>query len=83
MDIYIRKTFIFLNNILKMKIIKNNRDKVFWIFWFIWIFLGSILIELFNIETIIIHGIFIGIFTVIVLFDNFNKKFSDWLNNEV
>lgn len=66
-----------------MKIIKNNRDRVFWTFWFIWIFLGSILIELFNIETIIVHGIFICIFTVIVLCDNFNKKFSDWLNNEI
>lgn len=63
--------------------IKNNRDKVFWTFLFIWILLGSILIELFNIETIIVHGIFMGIFTVIVLLDNFNKKFSNWLNNEV
>lgn len=66
-----------------MKFIKNNRDRVFWSFWLIWILLASILIELFNIETIIVHGIFMGIFTVIVLFDNFNKKFSDWLNNEV
>lgn len=66
-----------------MKIIKNNRDKVFWTFWFIWILLGIILTELFNIETIIIHGIFISIFTVIVLLDNFNKKFSNWLNNDI
>jgi len=66
-----------------MKLIRNNRDKVFWTFWFIWIFFGSILILLFNIETIIVHGIFISIFTIIVLFDNFNKKFSNWLNNEV
>ena len=66
-----------------MKIIKNNRDRVFWTFWFIWIFLGSILIELFNIETIIVHGIFISIFTVIVLLDNFNKKFSNLLDDEV
>lgn len=66
-----------------MKFIQNNRGKVFWSFWFIWIFLGSILIELFNIETIIVHGIFFGIFTVIVLLDNFNKKFSNWLDNEV
>jgi len=72
-----------LKNVLKMKIIKNNRDKVFWTFWLIWILLGSILIELFNIETIIVHGIFICIFTVIVLLDNFNKKFSNWLDNEV
>ena len=66
-----------------MKIIKNNRDRVFWTFWFIWIFLGSILIELFNIKTIIVHGIFISIFTVIVLLDNFNKKFSNLLDDEV
>lgn len=66
-----------------MKFIKNNRDRVFWTFWLIWILLASILIELFNIETIIVHGIFMSIFTIIVLLDNFNKKFSDWLNNEV
>ena len=39
--------------------------------------------ELFNIETIIVYKIFMSIFTLIVLFDNFNKNFSDWLNNEV
>lgn len=66
-----------------MKIIKNNRDKVFWTFWFIWIFLGSILIELFNAKTIIVHGIFMSIFTIIVLLDNTNKKFSNWLNREI
>lgn len=66
-----------------MKFIKNNRDKVFWTFWLIWILLGSILIGLFNIETIIVHGIFICIFSLIVLLNNFNKKFSDWLNRKI
>ena len=66
-----------------MRLIRNNRDKVFWTFWLIWIFLGSILIELFNIETIIVHGIFMSIFTVIVLFDNFNKKINNWLNKKL
>ena len=72
-----------LKNVLKMKIIKNNIDKVALTFWLICILLWSILIELFNIETIIVYKIFISIFTLIVLFDNFNKNFSDWLNNEV
>ena len=66
-----------------MKFIKNNRDKVFWTFWLIWILLASILIGLFNIEIIIVHGFFISIFGIIVLCDNYNKKFSDWLNNEI
>ena len=72
-----------LKNVLKMKIIKNNIDKVALTFWLICILLWSILIELFNIETIIVYKIFMSIFTLIVLFDNFNKNFSDWLNNEV
>lgn len=66
-----------------MKLISNNRDKVFWSFWCLWFFLSSILIGIFKFETILVHGFFIISFGIIVLFDNINKKFSDWLNQSV
>lgn len=62
-----------------MKFICNNRDKVFWSFFALWLFLGSTL-KLFNIKPIIIHGIAIGLFSIIVLLDNTNDKFSNWLD---
>lgn len=66
-----------------MKLISNNRDKVFWSFWCLYFFLSSILIGIFKFETILVHGFFIISFGIIVLFDNINKKFSDWLNQSV
>ena len=63
-----------------MRLIRNNRDKVFWSFWTLWIIVSIIFIAILKVEPIIVHGIAMVIFTVIVLFDNFNKKFSNWLN---
>lgn len=66
-----------------MKFISNNRDKVFWSFWCLWFFLSCILIGIFEFETIVVHGLFIIVFSIIVLFDNTNQKFSNWLNKSV
>ena len=63
-----------------MKLIRNNRDKVFWTFWILWIIASIIFIAILNVEPIIVHGIAMLIFTIIVLFDNFNKKFNNWLD---
>ena len=65
-----------------MKLIRNNRDKVFWSYLCIWFFLSCILIGIFKFETIVVHGFFIITFGIIVLLDNTNKKFSNWLNKE-
>ena len=66
-----------------MKIIRNNRDKVFWSFWALYFFLSCILIRIFKFETIVIYGVFIIAFGIIVLFDNANQKFSNWLDQSV
>ena len=66
-----------------MKLIRNNRDKVFWSFWCLYFFLSCILIGIFKFETIVVHGFFIIAFGIIVLFDNINQEFSDWLNRPV
>lgn len=66
-----------------MKLIRNNRDKVFWSFWCLYFFLSCILIGIFKFETIVVHGFFIIVFGIIVLFDNINQKFSNWLNQSV
>lgn len=66
-----------------MKLISNNRDKVFWSFWCIWFFLSCILIGIFKFETIFVHGFFIMGFGIIVLLDNTNKKFSNWLDQSI
>ena len=63
-----------------MRLIRNNRDKVFWSFWALWIIASIIFIAILNVESIIVHGIAMVIFTIIVVFDNTNKKFSNWLN---
>ncbi len=63
-----------------MRLIKNNRDKVFWSFWTLWIIASIIFIAILNVEPIIVHGIAMVIFTIIVVFDNTNKKFNNWLN---
>lgn len=66
-----------------MKLIRNNRDKIFWSFWCLWFFLSCILIGIFKFETIVVHSFFIIAFSIIVLLDNTNKKFSNWLNQSV
>lgn len=66
-----------------MKLIRNNRDKVFWSFWCLWFFLSCILIGIFKFETITVHGFFIIAFSIIVLLDNNNQKFSNWLDQSV
>lgn len=66
-----------------MKFISNNRDKVFWSFWCLWFFLSYILIGIFKFETIVVHGFCIIAFGIIVLLDNTNQKFSNWLNRPI
>lgn len=63
-----------------MRLIRNNRDKVFWSFWTLWIIATVLFIGIFNIESIIIHGIAICALSIIVILDNTNKKFSNWLD---
>lgn len=66
-----------------MKLIRNNRDKIFWLYWCIWFFLSCILIGVFKFETIFVHSFFIIVFGIIVLLDNTNKNFSNWLNRKI
>lgn len=62
-----------------MKFIKNNRDRVFWTFWGIYMLIACIAYST-NVPSIIINGIAIGLFSILVLCDNLNKKFSKWLD---
>ena len=66
-----------------MKIIRNNRDKIFWSYWCLWFFLSCILIGIYKFESIVVHSFFIIVFGIIVLLDNTNKKFSNWLDQSV
>ena len=66
-----------------MKLIRNNRDKVFWSYCALWFFISCILIGIYKFESIVIHSFFIIAFGIIVLLDNTNTKFSNWLNQSV
>ena len=65
-----------------MKFIKNNRDRVFWTFWGIYMVVACISYST-NVPSIIINGIAIGLFSILVLCDNLNKKFSKWLDTPI
>jgi len=60
--------------------IRNNRDKVFWSFLILWIIASIIFIGILNVESIIIHGIAILIFSILTLLQNINAKFCAWLD---
>ena len=62
-----------------MEFIKNNRDRVFWTFCGIYMVVACIAYST-NVPSIIINGIAIGLFSILVLCDNLNKKFSKWLD---
>ena len=42
--------------------------------------ISVLFIGILNVESIIVHGIAMAIFTIIVLLDKTNKKFSNWLD---
>ena len=66
-----------------MILIKTNRDKVLWIFVVLWIFTVGIVDKYFNDYIIMTNAIFMFILAISTLLQNTNKKYCDWLDEEV
>lgn len=66
-----------------MKLIKNNRDKVFWSFWILYLIYAIIFIGVLNFKAIYVHLCAIACFSIIIIIDNVCKSFNKWLNTPI
>lgn len=67
-----------MNLIKPDKLIRTNKDLVFWTIWTIWLVSNIVTIKVFN-DVTITNLFFILVFTILILVQSCNKKFANWL----
>jgi len=69
-------------NIIKLdKLIRTNKDLVFWTMWTMWLVTNLIVASMSKYVTII-NFVFIVLFVILILLKSYNTKFADWLIKE-
>lgn len=66
-------------NIIKPgKLIRTNKDLVFWTIWSSWLVSNIITMKVFG-DVTITNLFFILVFTILILVQSYNKKIANWL----
>lgn len=68
-----------------MRLFNTNKDVIFAMIMFIWLYLGILIVCITktDLEVWIYNLIMVSLFGILTLFKIYNKKFRDWLNNEI
>ena len=70
-----------MNVIKPDKLIRTNKDLVFWTMWTMWLVTNFIVVSMSKYVTIS-NLVFIVLFIVLILLKSYNTKFADWLIKE-
>lgn len=70
-----------MNVIKPDKLIRTNKDLVFWTMWTMWLVTNFIVASMSKYVTIS-NLVFIVLFIVLILLKSYNTKFADWLIKE-
>jgi len=70
-----------MNVIKPDKLIRTNKDLVFWTMWTMWLVTNLIVASMSKYVTIS-NLVFIVLFIVLILLKSYNTKFADWLIKE-
>lgn len=68
-----------------MKLIDTNKDVIFAMIIFIWLYLGILIVCITktDLEVWIYNLIMASLFGILTLFKLYNKNFRDWLNRKI
>lgn len=66
-----------------MKLIDTNKDVIFAMIIFIWLYLGIVIAFFTNINVLLFNIIMTSLFAILTLFKIYNKKFNNWLNRKI
>ena len=68
-----------------MKLFNTNKDIIFAIIMFIWLYLGILIVCITktDLEIWIYNLIMASLFGILTLFKLYNKNFRDWLNRKI
>lgn len=68
-----------------MKLIDTNKDVIFAMIMFIWLYLGILIVCITknDLEVWIYNLIMASLFGILILFKLYNKKFNNWLNRKI
>lgn len=68
-----------------MKLFNTNKDVIFAMIMFIWLYLGILIVCITknDLEVWIYNLIMASLFGILTLFKLYNKNFRDWLNRKI
>lgn len=66
-----------------MKLIRNNRDKIFWSMLALYFICCIIFVGILKCEAVYVHSFAILCFSALVITDNASNKFSQWLDTPI